>query len=114
MGTPQGAPMGMPGPKEGLRAKSIVDIQNAVKLLTDNLKPDVFPVEGAEWKAIHGAIKSLSKITGGEQSKELGMQGIKSVMAAMSPKGMGALGGGAPQGGGMPMGGPGPMALGGM
>jgi hypothetical protein len=113
--------MSAPNPKEGLQAKAKIEIQQAMVLLKQNLKPDIFPVDGPEWKQLYGAIKSLSKIAGEQESKEVGQAGLKTIAAALGPKGlpgiMGGGGGGPPAppgggGGGMPMLGPGPMPLG--
>ncbi len=115
LGAPQGAPMSVPNPKEGMQAKARVDIQQALQLLKKNLNPDVFPVHGPEWKSLDSAIKGLAKVAGEEQGKEIGQAGLKLIASAQSPKGLGGImggGGGAP--GGMPMGGPGPMPFGGM
>ena len=112
---PQSAPMQVPSPKEGLQAKSKVEIQQALQLLKKNLSPDIYQVHGPEWKALDTSIRSLAKLAGEEQGKELSQAGLKLVASTMSPKGLGGImgGGGAPpQGGGMPMGGPGPMPLG--
>ena len=116
MGAPQGAPMAAPNPKEGLQAKAKVEIQQALSLLKQNLKPDIFPVDGPEWKQLYGAIKGLSKLAGEEQSKEVSAAGLKSIAAGLSPKGMPGVmgeGGGQPPGQppGMTPGGPSPMSI---
>lgn len=106
---PQGAPMAGPAPKEGLQARSKVDIQQAVALLKKNLSPEIFPVHGPEWKALDSAIRGLEKIVGEEQGQELGQAGLKLIASTMSPKGLAGIMGGAmpgmkPQGpGGIPM-----------
>lgn len=107
--------MSAPNPKEGLQAKAKADIQTAITMLEQNLKPDVFMVDGPEWKQLYTAIKSLKKIAGDQQSKEVGMAGVKQIMSAMGPKGMGAMGAPkppAPQG--MPMAGPAPAPMAGL
>jgi len=115
--------MSAPNPKEGLQAKAKVEIQQALTLLKQNLKPDIFMVDGPEWKQLYGAIKQLSKLAGEEQSKEVSAAGLKSIAAGLTPKGMpGVMGAGGPPppgpppqgggGGGMPMAGPSPMPLG--
>ncbi len=110
---PQPSPMSAPSPKQGLQAKSRVEIQQAIQILKQNLNPDVFAVHGPEWKALDSSIRSLSKIYGQEEGKELGAAGLKMVASTLSPKGMGGImGGGQPQG--MPMAGPGPSPIGGM
>jgi hypothetical protein len=109
---PQPSPMSVPSPKQGLQAKSRVEIQQAIQILKQNLNPDVFEVHGPEWKALDSSIRSLSKIYGQEEGKELGQAGLKMVASTMSPKGMAGMGGGPPQG--MPMGGPAPSPIGGM
>ena len=121
MNAPQGAPFSAPNPKEGLQAKAKVEIQQALKLLKQNLKPEIFMVDGPEWKQLYGAIKQLSKVAGEEQSKDLSSAGLKTIAAGLSPKGMGGVmgegggvGGGPPAPQGMPMAGPGPMPIGGM
>jgi hypothetical protein len=112
--------MSVPSPKDGLKAKGRVEIQQALQLLKKNLDPNIFEVHGQEWKALDSSIKSLGKLVGQEQGKEVSQAGLKLIASTLGPKGMGAIGGGgapggAPGGGGgMPMGGPGPMALGGM
>jgi len=109
--------MSVPSPKEGLMAKSKVEIQQALQLLKKNLNPEVFPVHGPEWKALDSAIRGLAKISGEESGKDLSQAGLKMMASSMGPKGLqGIMGGGAPGGapGGMPMAGPSPMALGGM
>lgn len=109
--------MSIPSPKEGLKAKGRVEIQQALQLLKKNLDPNIFEVHGQEWKALDASIRSLSKLVGQEQGKEVSQAGLKQIASALSPKGMsgimGAMGGGGAPGGGMPMAGPAPMALGG-
>ena len=114
LNAPQGAPMSAPNPKEGLQARANAEIQQAVQLLKKNLSPDIFPVEGPEWKSLHSAIKQLTKLSGEEQGKDVSAAGLKLIASSLSPKGMGGImgGGGAPQG--MPMAGPSPMSMGGM
>lgn len=109
---PQAAAMSVPSPKEGLKAKGRVEIQQALQLLKKNLDPNIFEVHGQEWKALDASIRSLSKLVGQEQGKEVSQAGLRQIASALSPKGMaGIMGGGAP-GGGMSPGGPMPMALG--
>ena len=113
MGAPQAAPMGAPSPKAGLQARSRIEIQQAIQVLKQNLKPDVFDVHGPEWKALDSAIKGLSKVIGEEESKDLSNAGLKMFAQAQGmPKGLAGLMGGGQ--GGMPMGGPQPNVLGGM
>ena len=106
--------MSAPNPKEGLQARARVEIQQATQLLKKNLNPEIFQVEGPEWKALYSSIKQLTKLAGEDQGKEVSQAGLKLIASTMSPKGMGGVmgGGGAPQG--MPMAGPGPMPIGGM
>jgi hypothetical protein len=109
---PQAAPMQVPSAKEGLQAKSKVEIQQALQLLKSNLKPDIFPVDGPEWKALYSSVKSLAKLVGEEQGKDMSQAGLKLIASTMSPKGLpGVMG---QQGGGAPMAGPSPMPIGGM
>jgi len=106
--------MSAPNPKEGLQTRAKVEIQQAVQLLKKNLSPDIFQVDGPEWKSLYGAIKQLTKLSGEEQGKDVSAAGLKLIASSLSPKGMGGMmgGGGAPQG--MPMAGPSPMSIGGM
>lgn len=109
--------MSIPSPKEGLQAKSKIEIQQALQLLKKNLNPEVFPVHGPEWKAIDSSIRSLSKLVGEEQGKDLTQAGLRLVASEITPKGLpGIMGGGAspnpPQGATPQM--PGPMPMGGM
>ena len=106
--------MSAPNPKEGLQTRAKVEIQQAVQLLKKNLSPDIFQVDGPEWKSLYGAIKQLTKLSGEEQGKDVSAAGLKLIASSRSPKGMGGMmgGGGAPQG--MPMAGPSPMSIGGM
>lgn len=113
LNAPQASPMSIPSPKEGLQAKSKVEIQQALQLLKKNLNPEVFQVHGPEWKAIDSSIRSLSKVIGEEAGKDLSQAGLKLVASSMGPKGLGGMmGGGAPQAGGMQPGMPMPMPLG--
>lgn len=114
LNAPQAAPMSAPGPKEGLQARARIEIQQAIQVLKKNLNPEVFEVHGQEWKALDSSIRSLSKVIGEEQGKELSNAGLKQFAAAQGmPKGLaGLMGGDQPQG--MPAAPPMPMALGGM
>jgi hypothetical protein len=114
LGAPQGAAMSIPSPKEGLKAKGRVEIQQALQLLKKNLNPEVFEVHGQEWKALDSSIRSLSKLVGQEEGKDVSQAGLKLIASTMGPKGMAGMmgGGGGPPGGGMSPGGPMPMALG--
>jgi hypothetical protein len=111
--------MAAPNPKEGLQAKAKVEIGQALALLKKNLMPDIFLVDGPEWKQLYGAIKSLSKLAGAEESKEVSAAGLKSIAAGLSPKGMAGMGpppigGGGPPPQGMPMAGPAPSPIAGL
>lgn len=116
LNAPQGAAMSVPSPKEGLKAKGRVEIQQALQLLKKNLDPNIFEVHGQEWKALDSSIRSLSKLVGQEEGKEVSQAGLKLIASSMGPKGMAGMmgGGGAPGGGppGMTPGGPMPMPLG--
>jgi len=107
--------MMVPNPKEGIQARSRVEIQQAIQILKKNLSPDIFQVHGPEWKALDSAIRGLSKVAGEEQGKDLSMAGLRLAASAMSPKGSADI---MPQQGG-PMPGmkppmPGPMPMLGM
>lgn len=104
--------MSVPSPKEGLKARGKVEIQQALQLLKKNLNPEVFEVHGPEWKALDSSIKSLSKLVGQEEGKEVSKAGMKLIASTLGPKGLGGILGAAGGGGqpGMTPGGPSPMA----
>jgi hypothetical protein len=109
--------MAAPAAKQGLQAKSKVEIQQAIQLLKKNLDPKVFEPMGSEWKSLESSIRSLTKLFGQEEGKDLSAAGLRMVASSLSPKGMAGVmgpGGGAAPGGGMPMAGPGPMPIGGV
>ena len=113
LNAPQGAPAAMPNPKEGVQARAKVEIQQALQLLKKNLTPDVFMVDGPEWKQLYKSIQSLSKLAGEEQGKDVSQAGLKMIASSLTPKGLPGVmgGGGAPPPPGMTPMGPSPVPL---